>query len=651
MFVKGTRPTEGEPFHPAKVEQSLRRRAIAISQKLPSESLTSDKERVHFLARLCWGVLDGRGRAMLIGSVGLVAALSFGTSAVPILFAKFVDSLTSTPTVGATATTILAAFLLVYWLSNIGREALWIVVGPIQQRIQRKASVRILRHTVYLPYQYHALKSTGEFTEKLQQAQNGLGQIIFATLTSLMPILLQTVFVVVNSLIFLPAFVVVIMSVTVAVYLVVLFRGAERIRQHQRKAQGFLIRARGHLTDVLGNVETVKAFVREETTTSHYDQLLLQSERQFRKFLFARFLLGAAQSTIMIVSLATALTVGLVNVQQSFLTIGALVLIEMYFIQLIEPLQGLSRHYRETKTALTMFDGVAEVLSYEPEPHAQAGDQGKVAKPESHDPGASSADANGRIVFNNVTVIRDDRAIVDDVSMSIESGASVAFVGRTGSGKSSIVRLLLKLLEPTSGTISVGGVSLADIPSAQWRGGVSLVPQEVILFNDTLASNLRFADPLASDEDLRMVLKRVRLTELLDKSGNGLELLVGERGQIMSGGERQRIGLARALLRHAKIFIFDEATSGLDLTTEAEILAELSELDSVATKIVVTHRIRNVTDFDTIFVVEAGRIIRSGTHVELLETSDLYRTFWRETIAETANKTTGTRPETTQGGQ
>ena len=625
-----------------------------MSQKatIPSESLTSDKERVRFLARLCWGVLDGRGRAMLIGSVGLVAALSFGTSVVPILFAKFVDSLTSAPTVGATATTILVAFLLVYWLSNIGREALWIVVGPIQQRIQRKASVRFFRHALYLPFQYHTLKSTGEFTEKLQQAHNGLGQIIFSTLTSLLPILLQTLFVVVNSLIFLPAFVVAIMSVTVAVYLVVLFRGAERIRQHQRNAQGFLIKARGHLTDVLGNVETVKAFVKEDTTTARYDQLLSQSERQFRKFLFARFLLGAAQSTIMVVSLAIALAVGLVNVQQSFLSIGSLVLIQMYFIQLIEPLQGLSRHYRETKAGLTMFDGVAEVLSYELEPHAgQASDEGKVAKPESHGPGANSADANGRIVFNNVTVMRDDRIIVDNVSMTIESGASVAIVGRTGAGKSSIVRLLLKLLEPSSGTITVGGVSLADIPSAQWRGGISLVPQEVILFNDTLADNLRFADPLASDEDLRMVLKRVRLTELLDKSGNGLELLVGERGQIMSGGERQRIGLARALLRHPKIFIFDEATSGLDLTTEAEILADLSELDSVATKIVVTHRIRNVTDFDTIFVVEAGRIIQSGTHVELLETSDLYRAFWRETIAETANKTTGTRSETTQGGQ
>lgn len=547
----------------------------------------------------------------------------------PIIFAKFVDTFGASKSLGFGAFAMLVSFLLVHLLANLGREALWITVGPIQQRIQRRANVEFFQHALSLPFQYHVRKSTGEFQEKLNQAQNGMNQIIFATLTSLLPILLQTFFVLANGLFVLPSIIVVVMLATISIYLIVLFYGTERVRQHQRHAQQFLIKARGFLADALLNIETVKAFVQEEGVARRYDEHLSSAERRFGQFLLARFGLGAAQVTIVMIGLAVSFGYGALQVESGALTIGTLVLIQMYFVQLIEPLQGLSMHYRDIKSGLAMLDGVAEVLMLEQEVDRTLFDGVKatVASNTAVER-LSHLNFDRCLSFEAVTVLRDGRAIIDDVSLRIEPGQSIAIVGATGAGKSSLVRLVMKLIEPTSGDIRLGDTSLASVPSTVWRRYVSLVPQEVILLNDTLANNLLFANPHASRQELEEVIRRAKLLDLVNGSKDGLDMVVGERGQVISGGERQRIALARALLRKPKIYVFDEATSALDRKTEDEIWQDLRQLDAAATKIIVTHRLQSIIHCDVIYVLENGRVAQAGGHDALVAEEGCYRSFW-----------------------
>ena len=604
---------------------------------LPCGALESDADRIRFLTRLCWRVLDRKGRTMLVGGVVLVVILSYATSLAPILFARFIDAFSARRSLYFATLALLSGFLLVHLAANLGREALWIIVGPVQQRIQRKANVFFFEHALFLLFQYHIEKSTGEFQEKLTQAQNGMNQIIFTMLTSFMPTIAQTIFILFNSILLLPYFISIIMIFTIILYVLVLFYSLDKLRSHQRNAQGHLIKAQGVLADALSNIETVKAFVQESGVTSRYDERLTSAEKQFRTFLTARFLLGAAQSFILVFGLSIALFYGVSQVRNMELTIGSLVLIEMYFIQVIGPLQGLSRNYREIKSGLVMLDGVAGVLMLKPEADPGRGRRGGAHSPRPPTHPGRALRFDERLTFDTVTVASDGRTILDAVSLTFEPGRSTALVGPTGAGKSSIVRLILKLIEPTCGAIRLGDAPLCETPPLVWRRHVSLVPQEAVLFNDTLANNLLFAQPKASREDLAAVIRRAKLDDLVRRSRDGLETIVGERGQMISGGERQRIGLARALLRNSKIIIFDEATSALDRNTEEEIWNDLRRFDATAMKIIVTHRLQNIVHCDSIYVLDRGKLSQHGTHNDLIQQKGLYRSLWRQSRTHDEN--------------
>ena len=450
-----------------------------------------------------------------------------------------------------------------------------------------------------------------------------------------MPTIAQTIFILFNSILLLPYFISIIMIFTIILYVLVLFYSLDKLRFHQRNAQGHLIKAQGVLADALSNIETVKAFVQESGVTSRYDERLTSAEKQFRTFLTARFLLGAAQSSILVFGLSIALFYGVSQVRNMELTIGSLVLIEMYFIQVIGPLQGLSRNYREIKSGLVMLDGVAGVLMLKPEADPGRGRRGerirRARRPTRAAPFGRRA-PHLRYGDRRERRANDTRRGVPNV----RAGPLHRLVGPTGAGKSSIVRLILKLIEPTCGAIRLGDAPLCETPLV-WRRHVSLVPQEAVLFNDTLANNLLFAQPKASREDLAAVIRRAKLDDLVRRSRDGLETIVGERGQMISGGERQRIGLARALLRNSKIIIFDEATSALDRNTEEEIWNDLRRFDATAMKIIVTHRLQNIVHCDSIYVLDRGKLSQHGTHNDLIQQKGLYRSLWRQSRTHDEN--------------
>ncbi|NIA71364.1 ABC transporter ATP-binding protein [Pelagibius litoralis] len=587
---------------------------MAKSKQFKRHTSPSDWSRIRFLCILSWSSLSRNGRALVLLTFVLVIGLSYGTTLPPLLFSSFIDAFEFQTTLTPKALWLIVGFLFVFWLSNFVRELLWVIVGPIHQRIQKQANVHFLDHVLSLPFQYHLEKSTGKLVEQLNQGQSGINLIVFNALTALVPTLLQTIFVILNTIIFLPLPIALIMSVMVVIYLSAVFLGVQRAGRFQRRAQKALIEGRGLLTDILLNIEIAKAFNREATLVDKYDADLSIAEKLFGRFLTVRFLLGAAQVTIMVTGLSVALAYTIRGVSEGNLSIGTMVLVQMYFLQTIAPLANLSRQYRDVKSGLAMLDGVIEVLSLPPTQPAQVADEPTIVK------GTVS-----NIVFDKVTVELGGRTILREVSFEIHAGSTVAFVGPTGSGKSTIVRSILGLIDLTSGAIQFGETPKNQMPPGELLACTALVPQDTVLFHDTLENNLLFAQPKATRADLKRALHQVQLTELLDRLPNGIETQVGERGLKLSGGERQRIGLARALLRKPDLYIFDEATSGLDPLTEAAILADIQAIDPNATKIFITHRLNTVSFVDRVFVVQDGVIVEQGAPKRLYGEGGRYR--------------------------
>ena len=236
--------------------------------------------------------------------------------------------------------------------------------------------------------------------------------------------------------------------------------------------------------------------------------------------------------------------------------------------------------------------------------------------------------ALGSLQLHDVSVRRSERKVLDRLSATFVHGQETAIVGPTGAGKSTIVKLLLRLVQPDTGRVLVGEDDLSDLLLTGWLERVSFVPQDVVLFNDTLAGNLRFATADVDRAAMNEVLELTRLDGLVSNHPDGIDMLVGERGQRLSGGERQRVGIARALLRKPDIYLFDEATSALDLSTEKDLMSDLRSFTRGATIVAVTHRVRSAADMDRIVVVEGGTAMQSGTHAELLALDGPYRTLW-----------------------
>lgn len=583
--------------------------------------LNNDSQRVVFLRKLFWAALDTKNRVIFILSITMIVVLSYGSSFTPILFSRFIDEFSTNLSITDFALVLIIGYLLVNWSTAIAQEVLWITVGPIQQRVQRRVNTSIFSHTIRLPFEFHTEKSTGEFLEKLSQSQSGMSQILFSVLTDLLPVSLRTLFILINSIIFLPLFVFNIMIIMIILYSCVLYFGAERIRQHQRRAQKKLVRARGLMTDSLMSIETVKSFDREDLVSHVFDNEMAAAEQYFGRFMWARFTLGASQVTLGLLCIGLAIGIGIVQSSHGALSIGELLLIQVYCSQLMQPLQGLSLQYRNIKSGLTSLDGIAEILVLKPELPVIA----------SENKGSSCIknEENLDIKLNNVSVYRDDRLIIDSLSMEIKQGQKIAIVGPTGAGKSTIARLLLRLVYPDSGTVLVCNHELSTIPPSEWRELVAFVPQDVILFNDSLLQNLRFAATDASSAEIAEVIRLTRLNNLIEKNIAGLDMVVGERGQLLSGGERQRVGIARALLRKPKIYIFDESTSALDQRTEREILSDLDQLDDNTTRITITHRVKSISNADCIYVMDNGTIAQSGTHADLVQQDGMYQELWK----------------------
>lgn len=548
----------------------------------------------------------------------LVLLSAVATGVVPIIFARLIDSLSVGKASGTSiALSLLFAYAGTQGLARVLAELGPLVFGRVEQAINRTISLRMFDHLMLLPLAEHFGRKLGSVGQILVAGLNGLRMVLQHLGYTIVPVVVEviTVTVILSQVHW---YVVAIFLTTVCLYLTAFITASKRLSRPVSRITGANVDAHGVLNDVLLNIEAVKAFGAEPVVRERYDSSLAQSQSSWTRLFRARFEIGVIVAAIFTVSLATTMSVALSLVRDGAMTTGAFVMVCTYVLRVATPTQMLGAAIRDTTEAVAQMALMTDLLAGSRPHHRDQGNVDQIA------PGPIS------VAFENIRLSYDDaREVLADVSFTIPPGETVAVVGSTGSGKSSLARLLLQLSEPDSGQIILAGHQASALSKRLRTQLLAVVPQDTVLFNATIAYNIAIGDPDASLDDIRQAASISGLAPLLASLPNGLDTLVGERGLKLSGGERQRIAIARAVLRRPRIFVFDEATSSLDPKTEQEIMGRIAQLSRGTTTLLIAHRLTTVVHAHEIIVLDHGRVAERGTHHQLLGVDGRYAALWR----------------------
>ena len=583
-----------------------------------------DRAALRRLRRLIWPEAETAFRWRLGLTVAVLAGAALVNALVPLLFARAVDHFAAAPLLLTVPAGLLAAYVALQWLAKVMNEARWALYGPIEQRVRRRLALQSLEHLHGLSLGFHLARRTGQISRILDNGLNGMRELLFDSVFLILPLAAEILFVTAILMVRLDALFATILLATLLVYSVCLVVGSEWLRAHQRRATIEGTIAHGRAVDSLLNYETVKYFNNEEHVAERYDRSLAEVERLTVKALAFRTLTGIVLVTILGAGMAAILFLAASRVAAGAMTVGELVLVNAYLLQLIRPLDRLGQLYRSIKQAFVDLEQLLLLLEEAPEvadrPHARPLPPGP-----------------GDIRFEQVGfAYAPERTILEGIDFHLPPGGTLALVGPTGAGKSTVARLLFRFYDPTSGRILVDGHDLRDLTQASLREAMAVVPQDSVLFNDTIGYNIAFGRPDAAPEE---VLDAARIAELhgfVSSLPDGYDTLVGERGLKLSGGEKQRVAIARAVLKRPRILILDEATSALDSATEKSIQASLRRISAATTTLVIAHRLSTIVHADEILVLDQGRITERGTHTALLRRNGLYARLWHRQASEGA---------------
>ena len=501
-------------------------------------------------------------------------------------------------------------------LQQLFSELRDILFAKVSQRAQRSAALDVFRHLHSLSLQFHLNRQTGGLSQKLSRGlramQFSLGFLLFNIVPSIFELLMVAGVLLYR---FDPVYAIIVVS-SVVLYVVFTLAITEwrlhyrkQMNQAENKSSSFSV-------DSLLNYETVKYFRRERSEANRYDQLLASYEKSALASQSSLSVLNLGQSAIIATGLVIITFLAVDDVEQGNLTIGSFVLINSYLIQLYLPLNFLGFVYRELKQSFLDMENMFQLKT----------EVNEVQEPDNPKELSGSIDS---IDFKNVDFsYGDERKILKNLSFSVKSGQSLGVVGPTGSGKSTIGRLLFRFYDVNSGSIELNKVNIKEIEQEKLRSKIAMVPQDTIMFNNTLRYNISYGLENASDEEIRHALKISCLDEFITQLPDGLDTLVGERGLKLSGGERQRVALARVCLLKPDIIVFDEATSALDSETESIVQNYIMEYFSHSAKIIIAHRLSTIVAADNILVLNMGQQEETGTHEELLNKGGIYASLW-----------------------
>lgn len=591
----------------------------ASAGHIASNASRSNWQTLREACLLFWEVADRYAKRRLLLALALVAGSALLAALAPIALKLALDALTASSGEKALLTPILLVLLYVLgqYLTRCFTELRMLMHGQAEQRIRRRIGRRLFEHLVRLPLRFHLERKTGAMGETAEQGIRGYQLLLTHMVYTILPVLVEFTAVAIVLIHFEYEAYLVILAIASLAYIAAFQRGAADIQGPARTISTAHIDAHAVLTDSLINYETVKYFDAEPVVCGRYDNALGQTELAWRQFFRRRAFNALLVATIFAVSLGASLIYATYDVMRGSMTIGGFVLVNAYVVRLVQPLEMLGFAVRDVAQGLAFLERMLELFREKPESDLA--------------PDSSQAAAmRGELTFDQVTFsYHPDRAVLQNVSFRVAAGRTVAVVGVSGSGKSSMIRLLFRLYEPQSGRILLDGEPIADLPLSAVRQAIAVVPQDTVLFHDTIANNIGFGRCGSSRDEIKEAARVAHLHEFILGLPEGYETVVGERGLKLSGGERQRVAIARAALKRPKIFVFDEATSSLDSATEREILRNLLDVSRQSTTLVIAHRLSTVIHADEILVLNNTHIVERGTHSALLTQGGAYAALWR----------------------
>ena len=536
---------------------------------------------------------------------------------VPLLLKELVDTLDKSKAILVVPFALLAAYGLLRLSSTLFAELRDIVFVKVTQRAVRRVALSVFRHLHALSLRFHLDRHTGGVTRDIERGSRGISTLMSFMLFSVIPIILEITLVTILLARKFDIWFVIITLSAILLYIVATISITEWRTVHRRQMNEMDSKANTKAIDSLLNYETVKYFGNEEYEAGRYDKNLQSYEAAATKSEISLGLLNVAQSCVIATAVTLLMWRASDGVVKGELTLGDLVMVNALLIQLYIPLNFLGTMYREIKQALTDMEKMFRLL----------GENREIADK----PDAKSLIVQGaNIKFDHVNFGYDTkRQILFDVSFEVPAGHTVAVVGASGAGKSTLSRLLFRFYDINSGSISIDGQDIRDVTQASVRASLGIVPQDTVLFNDTIRYNIGYGRPGATEAEIEDAARRAHVSGFIERLPDKWQAMVGERGLKLSGGEKQRVAIARTLLKNPAIMIFDEATSALDSATEKSIQTELRDIAKDRTTLVIAHRLSTIIDADQILVMDLGRIVERGNFRELIEQNGKFAEMWR----------------------
>lgn len=568
---------------------------------------------------------------VILALVSLVIAKGFNVG-VPFLLKAAIDQLTTLQTLGSQAHSaggpadsrllyVALGLTVAYALARIGHQAFSefrdFIFAKVAQHTQRAIGLKTFEHLHSLSLGFHLERQTGGLSRVIERGTRGIQTVLQFMLFNILPTIVEVVVVcVVLALTFGFEFTLITAATILAyvIYTIQITNWRVRFRKDMMQKD---TEANTKAIDSLLNFETVKYFGNEKHEHRRFDQALAGYEAAALQSQTSLSILNLGQGLIIALGLVGVMGLAAWRVGWGEMTVGDFVAVNTFLIQLYMPLNILGFAYRETTQSLVEMEKMFELLDVDRDVQDLAG-------------ATSLKLSNGEVEFRNVSFqYHLDRPILRRISFTIPPGKTVALVGPSGGGKSTVSRLLFRFYDPQAGQILIDGQNIAEITQSSLRAAIGIVPQDTVLFNDTMEYNIVYGRPGASSEEVREAARLARLEPLIQRLPEGLRSLVGERGLKLSGGEKQRVAIARTILKRPQILIFDEATSALDTATEQEINRSLREVSQNRTTLIIAHRLSTIVDADEILCLKDGLIVERGQHSELLAKDGEYARMWR----------------------